>query len=73
MKVIWSAQAKITFLNVLDYLNKIWTIKEIIQFNRRTEITITAIQKNPGIFPASIKKKKSEKLLSIKTTHSITK
>jgi len=61
MKVIWSAQAKITFLNVLDYLNKIWTIKEIIQFNRRTEITITAIQKNPGIFPASIKNKKIRK------------
>lgn len=63
MKVIWSAQAKITFLIVLDYLNNNWTIREIIQFNRRNEITLTAIQKNPGIFPVSIKNKKIRKAI----------
>lgn len=63
MKIIWSAQAKITFFNVIDYLNKYWTIKEIVQFNRRTQITLTAIQKNPGIFPPSIKNKKIRKAI----------
>ena len=55
MHVIWSAQAKITFLNVLDYLNANWTKKEIIQFNQRTQITINAIRKNPLLFPSSAK------------------
>jgi plasmid stabilization system protein ParE len=63
MNVIWSAKAKITFLNVIDYLNENWTKKEIIQFNQRTQITLTAIQKNPGIFPASIKYKKIRKAI----------
>lgn len=61
MKVIWSSQAKIKFLNVLDYLSENWTRKEIIQFNQRVQITLTAIQKNPGIFSASIKNKKIRK------------
>ena len=61
MNVIWSAKAKITFLNVIDYLNENWTKKEIMQFNQRTQITLNAIQTNPGIFPASIKNKKNTK------------
>jgi len=61
MKIIWSAKAKITFLNVLDYLDENWTKKEIIQFNQRTQITINAIRKNPGIFTASIKNKEIRK------------
>ncbi len=63
MHVIWSAQAKITFLNVLDYLHANWTKKEITQFNLRVQITLTAIQKNPGIFSASIKNKKIRKAI----------
>ena len=57
MEVIWSAKAKITFFLVIDYLNENWTKKEIIQFNQRTQITINAIRKNPGMFPASIENK----------------
>jgi len=63
MNIIWSAKAKISFLIVLDYLNENWTKKEIIQFNLRTQITINAIQKNPGIFPASIKHKEIRKAI----------
>jgi plasmid stabilization system protein ParE len=63
MNVIWSAEAKTTFLNVIDYLNENWTKKEMIQFNQRTQITLTAIQKNPGIFPASLKNKKIRKAI----------
>ena len=63
MTIFWSAKAKITFLNVLDYLNENWTKKEIIQFNQRTQITINAIRKNPNIFPASIKSKEIRKAI----------
>ena len=45
MDVVWTAKAKNTFFNVLDFLEINWTIKEIIQFNLRTEIVINAIKK----------------------------
>ena len=57
MEVIWSAKAKITFFSVIDYLNDNWSKKEMIQFNHRTQITINAIVKNPGIFSISAKNK----------------
>lgn len=63
MEVIWSAKAKITFFNVLDYLEKNWTKKEIIQFNLRTEIVLNAIKRNPGIFPISPKYKEIRKAI----------
>ena len=57
MEVIWSAKAKITFFNVLDYLDKNWIRKEIQQFNLRIELVLKSIIKNPGIFPVSLKHK----------------
>lgn len=45
------------FFKVLDYLEKNWNKSEIIQFSRKTEIVIQAIQKNPGIFVFSSKHK----------------
>jgi len=63
MEIIWSAKAKITFYWVIEYLNANWTKKEMIQFNQRTLITINAIQKNPGIFPASTRHKNLRKAI----------
>jgi hypothetical protein len=63
MEVIWSAKARLTFFKVLDYLNENWTKKEIIQFNQRTQITINAIKKNPGIFSASAINKEIRKAI----------
>jgi len=63
MEVIWSAKARITYYNVLDYLDTHWSKKEIIQFNQRTEIVIHAIKKNPGIFPSSLKFKNIRKAI----------
>ncbi|MCF8236478.1 MAG: hypothetical protein K9H13_12385 [Bacteroidales bacterium] len=57
MEIIWSAKARITFFVVLDYLEKNWNKTEIIQFNRKTELVIQAIKKNPGIFASSSKHK----------------
>lgn len=63
MEVIWSARAKITYFNVLDYLGKHWTRKEMIQFSQRTDIVFRAIRKNPGIFPYSVRHKNIQKAI----------
>lgn len=42
---------------VLDYLEKNWSKTELLQFNRKTELVIQAIQKNPGIIAPSSKHK----------------
>ena len=34
MKVIWTAKARITYFKVLDYLEKNWSKREIMQFSR---------------------------------------
>lgn len=63
MEVIWSSRAKITWFNILDYLDRNRTKKEIKQFIQRTEIIIKAIRKNPGIFPNSVKYNKVKKAI----------
>lgn len=63
MEVIWSARARITYFNVLDYLERNWTKREIIQFTQRTEIVIQAIRKNPGIFTFSARHKNIHKAI----------
>ena len=63
MDIIWSAKARITFFNVLDYLEKNWTKKEIEQFIYRTELIISGIRKNPGIFSKSVKYSKIRKAI----------
>ena len=63
MEIIWSAKARITFFKVLDYLEKNWSQREIIQFYNRTEIVIKTIKLNPGIFPISQKYKQTRKAL----------
>ena len=57
MEIVWSAKAKITFYNVLDYLEKNWTKKEILQFYQKTQLVLNVIKRNPGIFPVSQKHK----------------
>ncbi len=57
MEIIWSSKARITFFDVLDYLEKNWTKKEILQFYQKTELVLNAIKRNPGIFPVSSKHK----------------
>ncbi len=57
MEVIWTAKARLSFFVVLDYLEKNWSKSEIIQFNRKTEQVIRAIEKNPQIFASTIRHK----------------
>ena len=63
MDIIWSAKARITFFKVLDYLEKNWSQREIIQFYNRTEIVLRTIKLNPEIFPISQKYKQTRKAL----------
>ena len=55
MQIIWSAKAKISYFKVLDYLKNHWSQTELDQFNRRTEIVLQAIRRNPEIFPVAQK------------------
>jgi hypothetical protein len=61
MEVIWSARAKFTYFKILDYLEKNWTKKEIIQFSQRSLLVIQSIKKNQGMFPCSVKYEKIRK------------
>jgi len=63
MEVIWSAKARITFYKVLDYLENNWNRREIVKFNKRTEVILQAIKRNPGIFPLSQKQMKIRKAI----------
>jgi hypothetical protein len=63
MDIIWSAKARITYFNVLDYLENNWTKKEIIWFNRKTELVINVVKRNPEIFPLSLKFKNIRKAI----------
>lgn len=55
MQIIWSSRSKFTYFQILDYLQKNWTKREMIQFVSRTEKVLHAIKANPSLFPASIK------------------
>ena len=60
-EIIWSARAKTTYFNVLDYLKENWTRQELVQFNQRSQVIIKALRKNPAIFPVSSKNRGYEK------------
>ncbi|RZA03404.1 MAG: hypothetical protein EOP47_03065 [Sphingobacteriaceae bacterium] len=51
--IIWSPTAHITYLEVLDYLQQNWTIREIEAFINRTEQVIEYINQNPAYYPYS--------------------
>ena len=52
MKIIWTPRSLKTHLNIIDYLNENWTIKEIHKFVLETETTIKQISQNPYMFQA---------------------
>jgi plasmid stabilization system protein ParE len=51
--VIWSPTARITYYQVLEYLDEKWTVKEIEVFIIRTEEVINYICDNPLLYPYS--------------------
>jgi plasmid stabilization system protein ParE len=55
-KVVWTPEALLSFKNILQYLKKNWSEKEIANFVKATNNTIDYISKNPKMFRATNKK-----------------
>ncbi len=48
--VLWSDKAKLTYIEIIEYLDYKWTQKEIHYFISRTEEIINTIITNPYLF-----------------------
>jgi plasmid stabilization system protein ParE len=48
--IIWSPVARITYYQILDYLDEEWTLREIENFIDRTEQALTHISQNPLLY-----------------------
>ena len=57
LNVIWSPQAIQTFSEIIDYLHKNWTEKEIRNFVQQSNKIIEHICLNPEMYQESQKKK----------------
>jgi plasmid stabilization system protein ParE len=57
-QIIWSPKAKLTYNQILDYLETAWTEKEIKNFIERTEEALNHILSNPFLYPHSRRKKR---------------
>ncbi len=53
LNINWTAEAKLTYGNILEYLQEEWSIKEVQGFINRTEKVIQIISQQPYIFKAS--------------------
>ncbi|TKB98734.1 type II toxin-antitoxin system RelE/ParE family toxin [Pedobacter cryophilus] len=51
--IIWSPTARLTYFNILEYLNEKWTIKELKFFINRTETVIQNISIHPKLYSYS--------------------
>lgn len=51
--VTWSPTARLTYYQILQYLDEKWTIKELEAFINRTEEAINHICDNPLLYPYS--------------------
>jgi len=55
--IAWSERAITDLQNILAYLSENWTQKEIRNFSRLLDKRLKIIQVNPGLFPATHKRK----------------
>lgn len=51
LKIVWTPQAEIGLTNVLDYLEKEWTKKEILNLEKNLNNLLNLISKYPEICP----------------------
>lgn len=51
--IIWSPIAKTSYIEILDFLDENWTMKEIKSFITRTERLLKLISNNPNLFQYS--------------------
>jgi plasmid stabilization system protein ParE len=53
LKVVWTPQAIQGMEEVLDYLEKEWSAKEIVQFEKNLTKFVSRISNYPKIYPTS--------------------
>lgn len=53
IEIIWSPIAKTSYIEILNFLDEHWTIKEIESFIGRTERLLKLISQNPNLFQYS--------------------
>lgn len=53
--ITWSPRARISYLNILEYLSNEWTSKEVETFFERTESVLNSIRQHPALFEYSPK------------------
>ncbi|MCC8358474.1 type II toxin-antitoxin system RelE/ParE family toxin [Salinimicrobium sediminilitoris] len=70
-KVVWTHQAVIGLEKVMGYLEKEWTVKEIISLNQKIDSLIINLQNQPELFKNSHKYKKLRKALIDKNNYLI--
>ncbi|WEA03108.1 type II toxin-antitoxin system RelE/ParE family toxin [Mucilaginibacter sp. SJ] len=49
-EIFWSSEARKTFVEIIEYLDYNWTIKEVNDFISRTDSVLIKIRKNPFLF-----------------------
>ncbi len=62
-KIIWSPEAQCTFDNIINYLEKNWTEKEIKKFILASDKLIFVLSQNPFLFRKSEKENVYEVLI----------
>jgi len=69
LKVVWTPQAMRGLENVIDYLEKNWTVLEILNLENNILQIIRLIQNDPEIFPNSYNFKNIRKALIDKNNY----
>jgi plasmid stabilization system protein ParE len=65
-KIIWSEEAIKNLDQIIDYLEKEWTNKEIKKFITKLDKTLELISKKPNLFRITNKRKNIHKCVLIK-------
>ena len=68
MKVYWSPRAKLSFDDLVLFLEKKWEAKVISKLFIEIEVTLKVISENPYLFPVISQKKQIRKCLIRKRT-----
>lgn len=69
LEIIWTPQAEKGLDNVLHYLEKEWTPREILQLGKKINQILYQIKNNPDLYPKSITYKKLHKAIVDKNNY----
>jgi plasmid stabilization system protein ParE len=56
-EILWTDSAKLTFNNIVEYLHKEWTQKEVEKFINTTTVWLSTLRRFPEMCRPSLKKK----------------